>query len=504
MSANFNGPITLLIAALGGEGGGVLADWILDVAESAGFPAQSTSIPGVAQRTGATTYYIEIYPERAESLAAPPVFALTPSPGDVDIMVASELIEAGRAMQNGYISRERTTLIASTHRIYAIAEKGAMGDGRYEAERVIEAGKGLAKRAVMADMAALARTNGTVISAVLFGAIAGSGALPVSRETCESAIARSGKGVEASLRGFAAGFAAAMGAPTTPAANAAAAPPEIDRVRRAFPVETHGVLEAGVARLIDYQDAAYAKTYLDRLEPILALDSGAGHRLISETGRHLALWMSYEDVIRVADLKTRESRLQRVRREVGARPDQLVQVVEFLKPGVDEFCSVLPGFLARPARTLARRFGLEARLNIGLKIKTTSIGGFLLLKGLSALRRVRRIGSRYAEEQAAIERWLAAIKGAAVGDPELALEIVECARLVKGYGETHRRGLGNFTAIFENLVEADAALADRKGAIRAARAAALRDPDGKALDTAIAAARAGGLATEAGTAAAGA
>jgi indolepyruvate ferredoxin oxidoreductase beta subunit len=55
-------PITILIAALGGEGGGVLTNWIVAAATDLGFPVQSTSIPGVAQRTGATTYYIEILP----------------------------------------------------------------------------------------------------------------------------------------------------------------------------------------------------------------------------------------------------------------------------------------------------------------------------------------------------------------------------------------------------------------------------------------------------------
>ena len=117
-------PITILIAALGGEGGGVMADWLMEAATSADLPAQATSIPGVAQRTGATTYYLEIFPlERKNLHGREPVLSLTPSPGNVDIMVASELVEAGRAMSNGYVSPERTTLIASTHRIYATIEK---------------------------------------------------------------------------------------------------------------------------------------------------------------------------------------------------------------------------------------------------------------------------------------------------------------------------------------------------------------------------------------------
>src|SRR3979409_1154221 len=181
-------PITILIAALGGEGGGVMADWLIDAAAQCGFPAQSTSIPGVAQRTGATTYYLAIFPAKlAELKGRHPVFSLTPSPGNVDVMVASELVEAGRAMQNGFVSPERTTLIASTHRIYATIEKMQMADGRFDSARVIEAGKQLAKRAVLFDMRELAQQSGTVINAVLFGAIAGSGVLPLPRAGCEAA-----------------------------------------------------------------------------------------------------------------------------------------------------------------------------------------------------------------------------------------------------------------------------------------------------------------------------
>ncbi|HEX2113972.1 MAG TPA: 2-oxoacid:acceptor oxidoreductase family protein, partial [Alphaproteobacteria bacterium] len=170
MSALPERPVTILIAALGGEGGGVLADWLVDAATAEGFPVQSTSIPGVAQRTGATTYYVEIFPARADTLdSRQPVMALTPSPGNIDLMVASELIEAGRAMQNGYVSPERTTLVASTHRIYATVEKMQMADGRFESERVMAAARQLARQAVLFDMRELAQQNGTVINAVLFG-----------------------------------------------------------------------------------------------------------------------------------------------------------------------------------------------------------------------------------------------------------------------------------------------------------------------------------------------
>lgn len=481
-------PVTILIAALGGEGGGVLADWLVDAATHQGFPVQSTSIPGVAQRTGATTYYVEIFPASRDALGGrSPVFALTPGPGNIDLMVASELVEAGRAMQNGFVSPDRTTLVASTHRVYSTAEKMHMGDGRYDGAKIVRAADALARRAVLFDFARAAQQAGTVINAVLFGAMAGSGALPFAREACEAAIRRSGKAVESSLRGFAAGYGYARGEiapPEEPPALRPRAQAPLDIVRTRFAPPTHRILEEGVARLTDYQDEAYARLYLERLEPVAALDrqAGGGFRLTAETGRHLALWMSYEDVIRVADLKTRASRHARVRAEVGARDGEPVHVVEYLKPGLDELCALLPPRAARRFRSWAQARGLERRMNVGLHVKTSAVWGFLLMRSLAALRPWRRRTSRFAEENAAIERWLGAIRARAPSDYDAAVEIAECARLIKGYGDTHRRGSGSFRRIFETLVAGGAGAA----AIRQAREAALADPEGDALERALA------------------
>lgn len=467
-------PITILIAALGGEGGGVMADWLMHAATECGYPAQATSIPGVAQRTGATTYYLEIYPEKRDRLGGrAPVLSLTPSPGNVDIMVASELVEAGRAMQNGYIDPSRTTLIASTHRIYATAEKMQMGDGRFDSERVVDAARELAKRAVLFDMRKLAQESGTVINAVLFGAIAGSGVLPLPREACEAAIRHGGRGAEASLRGFAAGFDIAAGARPAPAAPV---PP-----KRA--TELTEILRIGKERLEDYQGAGYARLYEERMQPFLAGDP----KLAAEVARHLALWMAYEDIIRVADLKTRASRFERVRREVGARDGEPVLVIDYLKPGVEEFASVLPAFLGRRLVSWAERRGKLDAYNIGMHIKTSSVLGYLLVRALAWLKPWRPRSYRYGEEQRLIGRWLALVSDAAARDTALALEIAMCAGLIKGYGETHRRGKANFLAIIDALVENPPASDAREqaAAIRKAREAALADPEGKALGTTL-------------------
>ena len=497
-------PLTILLAALGGEGGGVLSMWLLAAATAEGYPVQGTSIPGVAQRTGATTYYIELLPTMpADAGGRSPVFALAPNPGTIDLMVTSELLETGRAMQNGFISPDRTTLIGSTHRLYAIGERTALGDGRFESGTILEAAAALAKRCVLFDMSKVTRETDSVISAVMLGAIAASGALPMGRKTFEQAIRDSGIAVDSNLNGFAAGFATAAavrGVPQAevPETRSAIDPPTAADLRaqaeRSYPEAAWPVIREALARLVGYQDVAYATLYLDRLDPICALDrAGNGgdgsYSLTNQAGRYLATWMAYEDVIRVADLKTRKSRFARIAAEVAAEPGEPVVVVDYLKPGIEEICGLLPALLARPLLAWAERRGLTDRLNIGMHVKTTSISGFLLMWLLARLRPLRRMGYRFAEEQALIGRWIDLVRTAAERDLDLAREVSECARLVKGYGATHRRGRVNFLRLLDEVV-APALGSDPPwslaAAVRRTREAALADPEGKALDEALA------------------
>jgi indolepyruvate ferredoxin oxidoreductase beta subunit len=224
----------------------------------------------------------------------------------------------------------------------------------------------------------------------------------------------------------------------------------------------------------------------DVLERVAALDRGDG-TLTAETARYLALWMSFEDVIRVADLKTRKSRFARVREEVQAKPDEPLHIIEFLKPGLDEIAGMLPPSMSRNFHAWATRRGWEEKLSIGMHIKTNSVSGFLLLRAMAGMRFWRRRTARYAEEQAMIERWLGQIVAATPRHPRLAFEIALTARLIKGYSDTHKRGRANFNRIFDTLVESTAVADDdaRAKAIFAAREAALTDPEGKNLDASL-------------------
>ena len=481
-------PLRILIGALGGEGGGVLTDWLVDAAIRADLPVQSTSIPGVAQRTGATTYYVEIDPETHAALGnRRPVMALLPCPGDVDLVIASELLEAARAVEGGFVTPDRTTLIAAAHRIYAVAEKAAMGDGRYDDGRLREAVTRLARRALLIDPKRDPALRGKPLNAVLLGAIAGSGVLPLAREHFEASIRDTGIAVDDNLAGFAAGLALAESSAAPPAAvEAPAAAPAVPAAAMALPEAVRAIAALGFARLADYQSPAYAERYLERLRPIAAADAG-DCRVSGTVARQLALWMAYDDVIRVADLKSRPGRLAAVRAEVGAAPDQPVHITEFFKPGIDEIAAILPPAPGRGLRALAARHPRLARMHVPMRVRTTGVFGYLRLWLLARLKSWRPRTLRYAEEQAAIERWLDAVRRAQAIDAAFAAELAELPRLIKGYGDTHGRGAGSYGRIFADLVE-PALAAGRSAAdeLRRAREAALADPDGVALAKALA------------------
>jgi indolepyruvate ferredoxin oxidoreductase beta subunit len=487
-------PITIAILAMGGEGGGVLAEWIVDLAEHSGYLAQMTSVPGVAQRTGATNYYVELFPKSgAKSNMRTPVLGLTPVPGDLDIVIASELMEAGRAVQRGLVTPDRTTFIVSTNRVYSMTEKIALDDGRVDSAALLEACRTAAKRLIHGDMAQLAEASNSVISAVLFGALAGSKALPMQRTAFEAAIHRGGVGVKESIAAFAAGFAAAesglasvkLATPAPPApARLAALLAEAD----AYPEPARALIRAGVERLDDYQDIDYAREYLARLKPLAAADQRHGDgsaRLLAEIARELALGMAYEDTVRVAELKIRPSRFERVRQEVQFADGQILEIAEFLHPRVQEIADTLPARLGRWLLKTgwAQRFvGRFTRK--GVVLKTSTIRGFLMLYFVAALKGARRRSLRFANEQAFLHDWLRTIETVAATSYALACEIAITRTLVKGYSDTHERGRARYDTLMQMLPQI-METAEPAATLARLRKAALSDDTGAALSAAI-------------------
>ncbi len=535
-------PITLLVCALGGEGGGVLTEWLVDTARRAGYPAQATSIPGVAQRTGATTYYIEVFPVPSAELGGrQPVFGLSPVPGALDALVSSELLETARQIGAGMASPERTRVLTSTARLLTVQERMQLGDGRTDAADLLKLVQAFSRENQVFDMNAVAKECGTVVSAVLLGAIAGSGLFPFERRCYEEAVCagvapQQASGMaQASLRGFAKAFDIAsqrqlqagyveqvMGQPVRvflppplgegwgggvhgavagPSATAApppSLPPEgrgakqVEAAIQGFPEPVKEMAGLGYARLLEYQDRGYADLYTERLRQVLAAEREAdpaganGFAITREMARWLALWMAFDDIVRVADLKSRASRAQRVRGEVKAAEGEVLKVYDHFKPGVPEFAALLPTPLAQRLVAWDRRRLATGRepLALPLNVGTHTVFGMLALRTLAALKGLRVRGSRFALEQRMIGRWLDGVLQGTRRDWTLGHEIALCGRLIKGYGATNERGKEALLHVLEHL----AVLPDAQAAARAiaeAREAALADDAGKALDATL-------------------
>jgi indolepyruvate ferredoxin oxidoreductase beta subunit len=502
-------PITLLICALGGEGGGVLTQWLVEIARRAGFAAQSTSIPGVAQRTGATTYYLEVFPLAIPLLQGRrPVFSLNPVPGALDAMISSELLETTRQIANGMSSPDRTLVITSSSRIFTTQERMQLADGRADSAGLLKVVQDFSREHHVLDMAAVAQQSGTAVSAVMLGAIAGSDLFPFAREHYEAVVLEGGgKSAQASLRGFARAFeivrqgegsTAALAVAVASAAESEAQRPSETRAAPAapdgeFPPQVNEVLALGHARMLEYQGRAYGELYLQRLRTVLQAERDSdpqgtqGWAVTREMARWLALWMAFDDIVRVADLKSRASRWERVRAEVKAGDSDLLRVYDHFKPGVPEFAALLPPALgSRLLRWDRRRVqsGKEPWA-LPLQIATHSVGGMLALRALASLKWLRVRGSRYANEQAMLGKWLDAVVAGCARDWRLGHEIARCGRLIKGYGATNERGKENLLHVMEHLAQGpDPAAAAQ--AIADAREAALADEAGKALDATLA------------------
>jgi indolepyruvate ferredoxin oxidoreductase beta subunit len=476
--------LSILIPAVGGQGGGVLSEWIVDAALAEGYAAHSTSIPGVAQRTGSTTYYVEIFEGEGDA----PTFSLYPVPGALDVLLAPEFLEVGRAIELGFPSPSRTTIIASTHRLYSIHEKISTTGSIYPAEQLMTAARAFSRELHALDALAVAREHGTEPNAVLLGALAGSGVLPLTPDAYRKAIERKGIQVAANLKGFELGLehvetAGGARAPSPSRVDAPAAGVDLsDPLLSGLPDAIRPLASEAIARLVDYQDRAYAARYVARLKPFVG--DGRDPELARTVARLLAVWMTYEDAIRVADLKTRPGRFERIRRQAKVTNASVV-VTDYLKPDLDEIYGILPHRLVAPFAAWAERRWPHGRPTLGQHVKTTTILGYLRLWLLARCRRLRPISYRARLEHERMERWLAAVAWCAALDRDLGREVADAARLVKGYGDVRRR----MTAAFDDLLRSVLTAAESERPYgyalatqlaRRYRTLALRGPEGEA------------------------
>ena len=485
-----SGVVKIAIFAVGGQGGGVLSNWIVQLAQANDWAVQSTAVAGVAQRTGATFYYIEMAPGGERR----PVFALAPSEADVDIVIAAEMMEAGRAIMRGFVTPDKTTLIASEHRMLAVSEKVQPGNGISSPADVKLAANLSSKALVMFDMEQIARDEGTVASASLFGALAGANRLPFAIEIFRQTIEQSGRGAQASLRAFDRALEQSRQPQTIdPSAPAAASrvvvdgPDSMQRqwqtlLERAQTIATTDplVMMAALRKVVDYQDLDYASEYLDRLDALATSDPGQA--FTDACVRHLANALCYDDVIRVADLKTRKTRSQRIADEYGS-DTSILQVTEFMHPRAQEIVSLFPVRLADAIEARPALMGwLDRRINKGRRLRSDRVLPFTLLYVLGGMRRWRRSLARHRQEIRHIDSWLEVATSLLDTNYDLAVEVISCRRMIKGYSDTHERGQTRFSQLL-GAVPLLQARSDGAEILRELRELALANADGDSLAT---------------------
>jgi len=473
--------IKILIPAVGGQGGGVLTEWVVQAFFLEDFDAQGISLPGLSQRGGSTVYYLEAHP-KPKSHNKSIIFAQFPVPGEVDIILAQEFLELGRALELGYGS-DKTTIVTSSHRIYSTLEKMPIGSGIYSDDNLRKLAAGFSNRFIELNALELSKKNGMdelAVNAILLGALCASGAVPLDKESFIRSIEMVGVAVSASLKAFEVGWEYANsdgGSNAEKASNWTKFIQErtekldgdlkeeyqsrIKIIESEYPQKLREILAESVFRLIDYQDIKYADKFLNEVNSIRVIDSntkGSDYKLTELYAKNLALLMSYEDGIRVAELKINSDRFKRIREEMRLKDDQVFHVVDYLKPDAEEIYGLLPNVLVAPVLSFTRTslfkkiWRRKKPLTMGQTPVTNSFSGYLRLWLLTKIKFLRPYSFRYKKEYKLINKYTEAIFKYASYDYKVACLVARSVQMVKGYGRVRRRTMDAFYRFLENII----------------------------------------------------
>ena len=244
------------------------------------------------------------------------------------------------------------------------------------------------------------------------------------------------------------------------------------------------VVSDAIHMLIDYQGNAYAKLYVTRLRRFVGRRD-VNDAMLGEIARLMAMRMSYQDPIQVAQLKLAEL-------EAGGAPSHDVRRFRF-----DELIGALPAVVAEPVLDTFEWLGWEVRRRVPIRFSTRSRFGIRRLKIEAGLRRWRLFSVRYAKERAWVERWLHMIDRSLTKQPRAASAMVQTATMVQGYGDAYRQALADWHAIIDGLAKPTfdgvLPLPDLAAAVAEARAAVTPDPRQAVLKRTIAEIRARAL-----------
>lgn len=458
-------PIKVALLAVGGDGGSVFTNWCVALANQCGYYVSSTSIAGVAQRTGATIYYMEFLPQihikRNNKL---PVLSQMPTNGDLDIVIATEVLEIARAYNRGFINK-KTTVLFSSHRSLAMSEKESAGDDIFNVDETIKKIENASKVCIYADFKNIANKHSSIISSSLFGALAGSNALGFSKSNFEKTIVDGGVGVNNSLKSFEDGYILSLNFKKGEIDSNLKKPtfksiPNNSPIRqinnaiariKLMPQSIHDVTFAGFKRVSLWQNYKWGNQYLDMLEEFISIDEKKkDFQLSFNIAKYLSIAMSYYDVIYAADIKTSKNRFIEVKKQVSAKDDDLIRILDYLHPGFDEICGMLPKSLGAKAdkssflkKIFKKYFDKDRRMN------TINLFNFIFMYLLGGLKWWRFKTYRHHIEMNLITKWLDTIKAFTNNNYDKAVLITKLYQLQKGYGDTYSRSHSKFLLLLD-------------------------------------------------------
>jgi len=443
--------VRVLIGTVGGQGGGVLSDWLVRGLLNAGWQPQSVGLLGLSQRAGTVIYYVEANPEGD----TPPILSPFAVPGDVDLILAQEFLELGRLLQGGFAAKD-CSIIANTYRYLGTLEKMPAEGGIFSSDEIRNAAETLSDNTWLfhaQNMVTEAGLSYLSSNAILMGAVVASPAFGLPAEPFHQAIHDAGSNVEDNLTAFDLGYRM-MSDGTLPRAhfqqevvkdwqqmaderadklspnNSRQYEELLQTAQQTLPASLNQTLAEALYQLIDFQHGAYAQSYLDMLG-----EFADDEALQAAYAQHLALWLTYEDSPRVAQLKTRPSRFAGIAKEHGLKPGQKIVIEDYLAPDPQQIYGILPPSLANLVRNIGSRFNADfENITLEMKIKTSSLWGYYTMAFIGWTRRFRLSSWRHQQEMSEINRWQQAIRDWREQAPELALLAADAGRLIKGYG----------------------------------------------------------------------
>ena len=477
MTTQTNRSVRVLIGTVGGQGGGLLCDWFVRGLLHAGWNAQSIGLLGLSQRAGSVIYYVEAAPQADVA----PLFSSYAVPGDVDLVLSQEFLELGRILQGGF-AKEGCTIVANTYRYLGTLEKMPAEGGVYPTSVIKRAAEELASDSYLfhaQDLVVEAGLSHLSSNAALLGATVASKSFNLPAEPFERAIRESEVSVADNLKAFKLGYDG-MRNGTLPRSQFREAPtldwqqiaddrekklPKRDatgyrsllhEAQARLPTALNRTLAEALYRLIDFQHLAYARAYVDRVVAMLETEKKAGggdetFPLTAAFARWLAEWLTYEDGPRVAQLKTRKSRFQQLRKEHQVKPGDAYLVEDFLAPDPPQLYGMLPVPLARLVRNLGHRWRADFdSISIPMRVATSRVWGYYTMRVTAGMRRFRLGSYRHQQELILIDRWETAVRRWAVESIGLGVLAAEGARVIKGYGHVRDKALADLWTFLED------------------------------------------------------